>query len=156
MASLLHACFKVRVVDWQGVSLCVEHPVVQRQHVIFTEQKIQVPGARKEMEGNTSGTPGTHKHWPQLPQFMVTHSPLPASLSCLKLPALVQRWHNRKGICDQQQHQLMLPAKGSSAPRGSKFRPQSRLLCIQGINLAEETGCLLAKCKGAQQSEPPT
>ena len=60
------------MVDWQGVSLCVEHPVVQGQHVIFTEQKIEVPGAirqgwagrrwtQRDIKGNSSGTPSTHK-----------------------------------------------------------------------------------------------
>lgn len=41
-ASGLHCCFKVRVVDGQGMSLGVEHPILQGQHIIFTEQKIEV------------------------------------------------------------------------------------------------------------------
>lgn len=62
MASLLHACFsfEVWVVDWQGVSLCVEHPVVQRQHVIFTEQKIEVPAAIRA-RGKKMDTKGDQK-----------------------------------------------------------------------------------------------
>lgn len=56
----LHCCFKVCVVDGQGMSLGVEHPVLQGQHIIFTEQKIEVPGATGEGHGGQSsaGTAG--------------------------------------------------------------------------------------------------
>lgn len=46
-ASGLHCCFKVRVVDGQGMSLGVEHPILQGQHIVFREQKIEVPEARE-------------------------------------------------------------------------------------------------------------
>lgn len=46
-ASGLPCCVKVRVVDGQGMSLGVEHPILQGQHIIFREQKIEVPEPRE-------------------------------------------------------------------------------------------------------------
>lgn len=64
-ASGLPCCFKVRVVDGQGVSLGVEHPVLQGQHVIFTEQKIEVPAAQDRHTRVTGAQQdGTHSHLP--------------------------------------------------------------------------------------------
>lgn len=54
-ASGLHCCFKVCVVDGQGMSLGVEHPILQGQHIIFTEQKIEVPGATGEGHRGVKG-----------------------------------------------------------------------------------------------------
>lgn len=54
----------VRVAHGERVGLRVEHPVFQREHVIFREQKIEIPVPRQGGEQDTacqrSGEGGTH------------------------------------------------------------------------------------------------
>lgn len=52
----------VRVVHGEGVGLRVEHPVFQGEHIVFREQKIEIPaprGAGREAKHSPSALWGT-------------------------------------------------------------------------------------------------
>lgn len=148
MASLLHACFsfKVWVVDWQGVSLCVEHPVIQRQHVIFTEQKIEVPAAirargrrwtQRQIKRSSGGTLSMRKRarmrWGCCSQSVVT-----AFLTAHFIPLLkaaipggsTAQWCEH--LCSAtpqtlpQATQRQICSKGTANPRPSQSSPLCR------------------------------
>lgn len=146
MASLLHTCFsfKVCVVDWQGVSLCVEHPVVQGQHIIFTEQKIEVPGAirqgwegRRRTKGRLKKPKWDSKHVQESTASRTVMGPPLASaamvygdrfLACLP-HSLAESYHpwgkcSKMGWASVLSHSTLALAtsKRKSTPRGSKFK----------------------------------
>lgn len=54
---LLHACLedKFCVVHRQRVSFSVEHPVLEGEHIIFREQKIEIPRTRRKTKKSLLG-----------------------------------------------------------------------------------------------------
>lgn len=52
------------MIHGEGVGLCVEHPVFQGEHVIFREQKIEIPvppgqRGKQDKAGEGTGEQGT-------------------------------------------------------------------------------------------------
>lgn len=62
------------MIHGEGVGLCVEHPVFQGEHVIFREQKIEIPvppgqGGKQDKAGEGTGEKGpTGSQSQRLPQ----------------------------------------------------------------------------------------